>query len=75
MQHRVAKTALQIIYLYSNQVDNDPWVNRESKQAYSDCLTSMRVNGLIVDFDLLNKKVKIGENWFTFNKGAVVETE
>ena len=59
---RIVKHARQMIYMRQKLVaesPNDCWHRVDEKQAYYDALTSLKVCGLIVDFNLLTGEVKI----------------
>jgi hypothetical protein len=66
---------MQLVGLWADVQDPDPWVNRESRQAYRDALASMQAARLIEDFDLKSVTFRGGrrmtlEEWRTSRASA-----
>lgn len=59
---RIVRHAKQMIYMRQKLVDENPsdcWHKVGEKQAYYDALTSLKVWGLIEDFNLITGEIKI----------------
>lgn len=67
----IAMHANAVLWLWHDLIkqgektDNPVWYKHEAKQAYQDCMNSLKVAGLIVAFDVAGERVLIGDQWAT----------
>jgi hypothetical protein len=49
----------------SNQKPGDSWFEQKARQAYHDCLLSLKHVGLIEDYDCVRVQTKVGGVWYS----------
>ncbi len=49
----------------NNQKQGDSWFELKAKQAYHDCLLSLKGVGLIEDYDCVRVQTKVGGVWYS----------